>query len=212
MPARRRNPTLIGYRPSVYTRVVLLALYEKEVSFNYVEVDPFTPYSPENQTNVHPFNRVPVLRHGDFEVYETEAITEYIDSAFEGRRLSPTTTDARVRSRQVISIVDSYLYWPFVRQVYAHSASRAAKGLRTEEAEILAGLQEAPRVLNSLETIAQEGLALSGNEFELADMHLLPMVDYFLKVAKAKSLFLQYPALNHWWREVHVRPSVRRSR
>ena len=34
---------------------------------------------------LHPFNRVPILRHGDFTVYETSAIASYIDEAFEDR-------------------------------------------------------------------------------------------------------------------------------
>ena len=32
---------------------------------------------------LHPFDRAPILRHGDFTVYETVAIVGYIDDVFE---------------------------------------------------------------------------------------------------------------------------------
>jgi len=77
------------------------------------------------------------------------------------------------------------------RQIYAHSISRPAHGLPYDDQEISKGLAEAPRVLGSLEKLSQEGTVLKGDRFELADMHLVPMIDYFLRVPKAATLFGQ---------------------
>jgi glutathione S-transferase len=62
---------------------------------------------------LHPFNRVPILRHGDFAVYETSAIASYIDEAFDGPRLTPQDVRQRARMNQWISAVNSY-YYPYM--------------------------------------------------------------------------------------------------
>lgn len=130
---------LIGYRHSVYLRIARAVLLEKGVPFRHVEVDPFGAV-PEWYRALHPFGRVPVLRHGDFVFYETAAIGRYVDAAFAGARLVPAGARAAGRMQQVIGIVDSYGYWPMVRQVFAHAVFRPAVGEMGDAAEVAAGL------------------------------------------------------------------------
>ena len=87
------RPVLTGYRFSVYTRAARIALAEKGVGFDYVEHDPFA----EGAVGPHPFGRVPVLRHGDFEIYETAAIIGYVDDGFDGPGLMPEGARAVAR-------------------------------------------------------------------------------------------------------------------
>src|SRR5271169_5490798 len=119
---------LHGYHYSVYVRVARLALAEKGVAYARAEVDPFAPDVPSAYLAMHPFRRVPVLVHGDFVLYETGAITRYVDEAFPGPRLQPTALRERARMTQIISIVDAYTYWPMVRQMYSHSVFRPRVG------------------------------------------------------------------------------------
>ena len=58
----------------------------------------------------HPFGRVPVIDHDGFRLYETTAITRYIDELFPGEKLQPTDVKSRARMNQVIGIVDAYAY------------------------------------------------------------------------------------------------------
>jgi glutathione S-transferase len=118
--------TLTGYCHSVYSRAARIALLEKRVDFDWCEVDPFA--DPAAALAVHPFGRVPVLSHGGFALYETAAITAYVDVAFPGPPLSPAQPQALARMVQVIGLCDAYLYWPLVRQVYAHRVFRPAFG------------------------------------------------------------------------------------
>src|SRR5262249_56513250 len=62
---------------------------------------------------LHPFDRVPILQHGNFTVYETSAIATYVDDAFEGPALQPKDVRARARMNQWISSVNSY-YYPYM--------------------------------------------------------------------------------------------------
>ncbi len=108
---------LIGYHHSVYLRIARLVLLEKGVAFEHLEVDPFAEV-PAWYLALHPFGRVPALRHDGFVVYETSAIARYVDVAFPGVRLVPEGAQAQGRMQQVISIVDSYGYWPMVRRCF----------------------------------------------------------------------------------------------
>jgi len=98
---------LHGYRYSVYNRIARLALTEKGLPYERIEVNPFAPDVPESYRALHPFGRVPALVHDGFALYETGAITRYIDRAFPGPPLQPTDPRALARMDQVISIVDA---------------------------------------------------------------------------------------------------------
>ena len=53
-----------------------------------------------------------------------------------------------------ISIIDSYAYWPMVRQVFSHRIFKPCYAEAGDEKEILAGLKSSTRVLGALEAIA----------------------------------------------------------
>ncbi len=72
------------------------------------EADPFDPNAAERLRDLNPFGRVPVLRHGQFDLYETSAITRYVDAAFDGPRLVPDDPRASAQMAQVIAVIDAY--------------------------------------------------------------------------------------------------------
>ena len=60
---------------------------------------------------LHPFNRVPVLQHDDFTVYETSAIVDLSSTRpFEQPPLQPKNARDRARMHQWMSSVNSYYY------------------------------------------------------------------------------------------------------
>lgn len=194
---------LTGFRHSVYTRVARIALAEKRVDHDYEEHDPFAP----GARGSHPFGRVPVLRHGDFTIYETAAITDYIDRAFDGPALMPRDSTAAARVVQVIGIVDAYGYWPLVRQVYSHAVYRPVLGEPAAPEIIAEGLEAAPEVLGALDALAAEGLVLNGG-FTRADCHLAPMIAAFASAPQGAAMLGDFPRLAAWWAMVRTRPSV----
>ncbi|MEO8320748.1 MAG: glutathione S-transferase N-terminal domain-containing protein [Bradyrhizobium sp.] len=61
---------LHGYQYSVYSWIARLALQEKGVSYEWVEVNPFADDVPRDYLTMHPFKRVPTLVDGEFVVFE----------------------------------------------------------------------------------------------------------------------------------------------
>lgn len=199
---------LYGYQYSVYLRIARLALLEKAVTFDFVDVNPFSEDLSDDYLKLHPFKRVPTLLHQGFALYETEAITRYIDDAFSGPPLQPIEPKQRARMSQIISIINSYGYTPMVRQVFSQRVFRPLYDMKIEEEEISKGIVASKTVLNALEVIALEGLQLTGKELSLADLYLAPMIDYFVTAPEGENLFSQYPTLSEWWRNMRSRDSM----
>ena len=192
---------LHGYRYSVYNRIARLVLLAKKVEHQTIEVNPFAELS-DAYLMLHPFGRVPVLTHGAFKLFETSAITRYIDRAFDGRSLQPEGAAALARMDQVIAVVDAYAYWPMVRQVSSHAFFRPLFGEPSSRAEVDAGLEASRKVLSFLECVAGEGEVLSGRDITLADCHLAPMMDYFVRAEEGRAALAPHRALQRWWDQV----------
>jgi glutathione S-transferase len=194
---------LHGYRYSVYNRIARLALLAKNVEHETIEVNPFAEL-PEAYLTLHPFGRVPVLIHGAFELFETGAITRYVDRAFDGPTLQPERAAALARMDQVIAVIDAYGYWPMVRQVSSHAFFRPFVGEPSSPREIDSGLVASRKVLSFLDRVAGEGEVLTGRDFTLADCHLAPMMDYFVRAEEGKAALSPHLALQRWWDQVSV--------
>jgi glutathione S-transferase len=199
---------LHGYRYSVYVRIVRLVLAEKGVAYDQVEVDPFAAEVSADYLALHPFGRVPTLVHDKFVLYETGAITRYIDRTFPGPTLQPGEPHALARMDQIIGVVDAYGYWPMVRQVFSHRVFRPAAGRPTDETEVSLGLAAAAKVLAALDTLASSEAFLTGRTPSLGDFHLAAMIAYFAAASEGAELLGRHSRLAAWWQRLGQRPSL----
>ena len=85
---------IIGVPQSNYVWAVRMVCEEKGVAYDY---KPERPHSPAVDA-IHPFGKVPVMRHGDLELCESKAIATYIDRVFDGPKVIP---DDAKRAAQV---------------------------------------------------------------------------------------------------------------
>jgi glutathione S-transferase len=77
---------IIGSTRSTYTRVARMACEEKGVDYAFTEVLLGAP----EICAIHPFGKMPVMRHGDVELFESKAIATYLDRCFSGPPLFPS--------------------------------------------------------------------------------------------------------------------------
>lgn len=199
---------LHGYRYSVYNQVARLTLEEKGVAHVRIEVNPFAVDRPAEYLALHPFGRVPTLVHDGFVLYETGAITRYVDRAFPGPALQPAAPKALARMDQIIGVVDSYAYWPLVRQVFSHDVFRPCMGNDGDPAEVQKGLEAAAKVLDALEALTTADAWLVGPSISLADLHLGAMIAYFALSPHGAALLADRPKLAAWWARLRARPSM----
>ena len=198
--------TLIGFSDSTYSWSARLGLAECGLVHGWEEVNPFE--DPGVLAGQQPFGRVPVLRHGDFMLYETSAILIYAD-ALSGAGLVPDEAQAEARVHQVMSITNAHVYGPLVRQVYAHGVYRPRHGAPSDAVQIAEGLAAAETVLDALEAIAAEGLVLRADRVDAGAVLLAPMLVMFGALPEARQMLIARPALWAWFGAICARPALR---
>jgi glutathione S-transferase len=203
------KPRLFGPSYSVYVRIAKIALIEKGVDFDQVEFDLFNRADwPADWLQRQPFGQAPAFEHDGFRLYETRAITRYVDEAFAGPPLQPDAPRDRARMEQAISVLDGQGYRPMVWGIYVERVTRGKSG-ETDESVVAAALSKAERCLAALAEILGDGAFLAGADFSRADIQAAPMFDYLATAAEGRALLSAQPTLSDWWRRVTVRESVR---
>jgi len=207
------DPVLYGLARSVYTRIARLALEEKGVRYTLEEVEIFGPAGvPAEHVARQPFGRIPALAHDDFMLYETDAITRYIDEAFAGTRLQPQEPRARARMNQVIAIIDAYAYRPMIWGVFAARIVAPEEGIAPNEMLVAESLTRSRTCCRALEQILGTGRYFTGGEVTLADLHALPILLYFSMTQEGGETLSAHPRLRAWLDATAARPSVQRTK
>jgi glutathione S-transferase len=200
-----------GFPRSTFVNIVRLVLTHKDVAYRFEDLEPVMGRS--EHLALHPFNRVPIFRHGDFTVYETRAIVGYIDEVFAGARLTPQNPHARARMNQWIGVVDSYVYPYMIHHVTHERLVFPELGIASDEKVVAHAL---PRVENALVAIERE-LAdgrdyLLGPELSIADFYLLPSTFAFSLTEEGKAMYPKYPAFCRWRERMESLPTTQKLR
>lgn len=205
MSAANASVTVYGAAYSVYVRIVRIALHEKGVPYDLVPIDVFSEDGlPADYRARHPFGRIPAFEHGGFDLYETSAVTRYVEEAFSGPSLQPRSARERARMNQIIAMLDNYAYRPMVWDVYVQRVEAET----TDEARVVAGLEKARIFLAALSGLLGEGRWLAGPEPSLADFHAAPMFALFEQAPEGAALLTEFPEILAWWARIKIRPSV----
>jgi glutathione S-transferase len=100
-------PTIIGSYVSPYVRKVLACLNLKGVAYR---IDPITPFFGGDEfERLSPLRRIPVLIDGDFSVSDSTVICTYVDEAYPGHPLLPTSPKDRARALWLEEFADTRL-------------------------------------------------------------------------------------------------------
>jgi glutathione S-transferase len=207
------KPIVYGPGYSTYARTVRLALEEKGVDYDLVEVDLIAgaTKTPEHLAR-QPFGKVPAFEHDGFELYETDAITRYIDAAFPGPDLEPTDAKSRARMAQAIGIIGGYAYPCMIGQIFIQRAVMPMIGNSPDEAAIAAAVPQAETCIEALEKLLDGNDYLAGDRLSLADLLLIPVYDYIAQTPEGEKLLAGAPNLRRWWDGVRTRESVASTR
>ena len=201
------DPVVYGFPRSSFVNIVRLVLTHKDVPHEFHDLEEVMG-QPEHLA-LHPFNRVPILKHGDFTVYETSAIVAYIDEAFGGPRLTPQDICARARMNQWISAVNSYYYTYMVYHVTHERLLFPELGVASEEKVVVHAL---PKVRLGLEVVERQlshgQRYLLGSELSLADFYLLPSTSAFAMTEEGRRLYPRFPAFCRWRERMDSLPAT----
>ena len=166
------KPEIIGSLRSTYTRAVCMVCEEKAIEYVLTE----RPLHAPEIAAIHPFGKMPVLRHGDFELFESKAIATYLDRSFPGPCVFPSDPRLAALTEQWVSLVNTVIDRTLIRTyLFAYIAPKTADGRADREAidAVMPALREQIGVLDK--AVAKSGY-LVDDQFTFADINLLPIL------------------------------------
>ena len=175
---------IIGGPQSNYVRVTRIACAEKGVPYSLV---PVMPHTPEVDV-IHPFCKIPVMRHGDVTLSESRAICFYIDHVFDGPPLAPRDPADGARTEEWISLVNTTIDPLLVRQYLAAYFFPRTQDGRPNRTAIDAALPKMEEHFAVLDRAVGKTGHLVGDTFTLADMNLLPILFFMEKAPESRAM------------------------
>ena len=203
------KPIVYGIPQSTYVRTVRLLLEEAGIEYDLKPVDIFNgeTKSPEYLAK-HPFGKVPTLEVDGETLYETSAITEYLNTALANNKFSLSTPMLQARMRQIMAIIENYFYTPAITTIVIQRLIMPSQGGQTDEDKVKNAIAPAQTALNALESIATCNPYLLGSEIGIADFYLIPIFVYLSKTPEFEAITAQTPKIKAWWDKVSNLPQV----
>jgi glutathione S-transferase len=197
-----KNYSSWSMRPWVLMRQLGIEFDERKLRFDFAENSPFR----RAVASVSPAGRVPVLVDGDFAVWDTLAIAEYLHEKFPALGIWPAGTHARARARSLCAEMHA-----------GFAALRNACPMNIEArlpeagARVWAEQDAVRRDVARIESMWADALAASGGpflfgDFGAADAFYAPVctrfVTYALPVAAPTRAYLERvlaaPGVQRW--------------
>ncbi|MGB3469439.1 MAG: glutathione S-transferase family protein [Erythrobacter sp.] len=202
-----RDVQIHGTVISTYTRIVQITCEEAGLSHQTIA----TPaHSPQNR---HPFGKVPVVEVDGLELYESVAITQYLDNAHNGGALQPRDPAARAVMDKWVAVANNYLFPLFERGLVMPWVMHRVSGFPLDREQIDRALPDISRALGFLEAeLAQDGAWNSAGDFTLADVFLYPVIRSVQLTPQGEAGIAQCDHLSAWLAQCENRPSIRASR
>jgi len=199
--------TVYGVPGSPYVRVALLGLEEKGADWRLVPFGMGDMRSPRH-TAMHPFGKIPILDHGDFRLYEAQAILRYLDRIIPKPALTPTDPRAEARMNQLCGIADWYVF-PDISSGITFARLVAPKfGMPVDEAKIQASIPRAKICVAEIARLLGEQDYVAGDAVSIADLMLIPHLSFLAETAEGQDMLAPHPGLLAWIRRMEARPSL----
>ncbi|HEY9736803.1 MAG TPA: glutathione S-transferase family protein [Trichocoleus sp.] len=203
--------TVYGTPISTYVRTVRLLLEEvgADYSLNSVGIFNGDTEDPDYRAK-HPFGKVPTLEADGAVIYETVAITDYLDTAVAGGRFTPSDPLLRARMRQIMAIIDSYLYSKAISTIVIQRLIVPSQGGTPDEQKVQDAVGPAKTAVEAIEAVTMGEPYLLGSELTLADFHLIPVFVYLSKTPEFETIMAGAPKLRTWWDQAQALPLVQK--
>jgi len=200
-------PEIIGSSRSTYTRVVCMVCEEKGIEYVLTET---LLHAPELHA-IHPFGKMPVIRHGDVELFESKAIATYLDRSFPAPFVFPSQPRLAALTEQWVSLVNTVIDRTVIRTyLFAFIALGTADGKPNRAAikAVLPAVREQVAVLDK--AVAKTG-HLVGDQFTFADINLMPILHRLQQVPGGAAMVADAPHLASYYARHAARPSFQRT-
>jgi glutathione S-transferase len=193
---------LYTFPPSTNSRKVRIALLEKGLEFERINVDlsKKEQKSPE-YLKIHPFGQIPALDDEGFIIYDSTIINEYLEDEYPYPSLMPSGSEGRARARLMEDLRDTHFNPYFVhiiQEMRKPEGERDSQRIDNAKTEIARCFDRIEAALNGKEYLA--------GPFSLADvafMSNIELLDRFAIPVEAD----KYKNSAAWIARLKARPS-----
>jgi len=201
--------TVYGTPVSTYVRTVRLLLEEASAEYDLKSIDFFKGENDSSEYRAkNPFGKVPTLEVDGELLYETAAITDYLDTVVASNKFSPSNPMSKARMRQIMAIIDSYFYSPAITTIVIQRLIVPSQGGKTDEDAVKNAIAPAKTAAEAIESLTVGSPYLLGSELSIADFYLIPIFIYLSQTPEFDAITAQTPKLRTWWDEVNKLKSV----
>lgn len=148
----------------IYSHRVRIALAEKGVVYEAVQVNPQQIEKTEDLLELNPYGTIPTLVDRDLVLYDTNIIMEYLDERFPHPPLLPVYPVARARLRLMIHRIDRE-WSPLIKKLE-----------QGKVAEVKVAAKELRAYLLQLMPLFSNSTYFLSDEFTLVDCSLAPIL------------------------------------
>ncbi|HZC96847.1 MAG TPA: glutathione S-transferase family protein [Bradyrhizobium sp.] len=193
---------LISHKLCPYVQRAVIALTEKGVAFEQIDIDIDLASKPDWFLKLSPLGKVPVLTvgTGDSEValFESNVICEYIEDTQGGAKLHPQDPLQRAQHRAWMEFGSTIL-----SELWGLETTGDSAIFETKRLAVAAKFARVEEALGS-------GPFFAGNNFSLVDAVFAPIFRYFDVFDQLidLSVFAETPKLRAWRAALAKRPSV----
>jgi len=199
--------TIYGIPRSNYVRACCMTALEKGATFDRAHVS-FRHLFTDKHRAVHPFLKVPSMRHGDVLVWESTAIMRYLDGTFgEPGVLEPSGFAERIEHEQWLSAVNHSIDLDFVRKYALEYTFPKGPDGTPDKARIDKALPNMRRDLGILDGRLSGGVYLVGGQLTLADILLHNTLDVLNRTDEGAGLLAEAPNVARAMTTIAARPS-----
>jgi glutathione S-transferase len=202
---------LYGHPFSPGTRLVLMALAEKNIAHEVVALD-FARgdhKKPEHLAR-QPFGKMPALEHEGFTLFESRAIARYIGEAFPGPSFIPSDAKRRALVDQWVN-VELAEFNPIAHPLALELVVKKVMGMGDPDPVKVESLRTALVPILQVLDRALEGKTYLVDEFSLADMVFVPDLE-LLHVGGEGAHIGKFTNVARWFETVAARPSWKQSK
>ena len=198
---------ITGRPVSNYVWAARITCEEKGVPYALVVAG---AHSPEIDA-IHPFGKMPVLRHGEVKLCESRAICYYIDHAFDGPPLAPRHPVKGALTEQWISLVNTTIDPICVRQYLLGYFFPGTPDGRPNRPQIEGSFAKMEMQLGVLDKAVAPTGYLVDSSFTLADINLLPILFYLSKMPESAPMLANNRHLSAYLDRHITRASITRT-
>jgi glutathione S-transferase len=197
---------LYHYPLSPFSRKVRLCLAEKKIEVELVE-ERYWEQSPEFLRR-NPAGMIPVLKHGNLMMSESQAICEYLEETNPTPPLLPRDPEGRYEVRRLVAWFDGKFNEEVTTKLLGERVFRKIKrNGYPDSANVKAGAKAIKFHLDYMAWLLDKRRWLAGNEMTLADFAAaahLSCLDYISDVDWNRS-----EVVKDWYAKIKSRPAFR---